>query len=171
VELLPITLDDLPLYEAVHCDPRMMEHLGGPLPRDGMADKLRLDVATTEAGETWVLKVIPDPTTGVAAGTVSLWDHEVDGQPVTEMGWMILPEFQGRGLGSRAVRAALDRAWVTGRWTVINTYPPVSNPASNAMCRKNGFVFVRERDLEYRGHVLRCNQWTIDLKTSAGEVG
>src|SRR5436190_727845 len=164
MELRPITADDLALYEAVHCDPLMMEHLGGPLPREGLAAKLRRDVATTEADETWVLKVIPDPASGIAAGTISVWDHEVAGEPVTEMGWMILPDFQGRGLGTQAVSAVLDRARATRRWAVINAYPPVTNPASNAMCRKNGFVFVEDRDFEYRGHVLRCNHWMIDLR-------
>ena len=166
MELHPVTVGDLPLYEATLCDPRMMKHLGGPLSREDMPDRLRRDVATTAADETWVLKVIPDPTTGVAAGTIAVWDHDLDGEAVTEMGWMILPEFQGRGLGSQAVRAALDRARATGRWAVIHAYPPVSNPASNAMCRKNGFVLVGERDFVYRGHALRCNHWMIDLRTA-----
>jgi RimJ/RimL family protein N-acetyltransferase len=166
VELQPITLDDLALHEAILCDPRMMKHLGGPIPREEIPDRLRRDVATTAADENWVLKVVPDPTTGVASGTIAVWDHELDGQPVTEMGWMILPEFQGRGLGSLAVRAALDRARATGRWTVIHAYPPVSNAASNAMCRKNGFELVEERDFVYRGHTLRCNHWVIDLRTA-----
>jgi RimJ/RimL family protein N-acetyltransferase len=165
VELLPITLDDLELHEAILCDPDMMKHLGGPLPREEIPDRLRRDVAATESDEYWLLKVVPDPTTGVAAGTVAVWDHDLDGEPVTEMGWMILPKFQGRGLGSQAVRATLDRARATGRWAVIHAYPPVANLPSNAMCRKNGFVFVEERDFVYRGRPLRCNDWMIDLRT------
>jgi RimJ/RimL family protein N-acetyltransferase len=32
------------------------------------------------------------------AGSVALWSHdEDDGEPITEIGWMVLPEFQGRG--------------------------------------------------------------------------
>ena len=38
MELRNLELGDLPLYEAIHCDPAMMEHLGGPLPREGLAE-------------------------------------------------------------------------------------------------------------------------------------
>src|SRR6266516_2140015 len=84
----------------------MMEHLGGPLPRGGLEEKLRRDVATTAAGETWVLKIIPDPGEGDGAGpagTVSVWEREWRSQPIVEIGWMVLPPFQGRGLGGGPV--------------------------------------------------------------------
>lgn len=164
VELRNLTGDDLPLYTAIHCDPRMMEHLGGPLPSDGLAEKLQRDVATTAAGETWVLVIVPDEDPGAAAGTVSVWDHEWEGRQTTEIGWMVLPDFQGRGLGPRAVRAVLDRARSEGRWGVIHAFPPVANVRSNAMCRKMGFSFVREDDFVFRGRPLRCNVWVIDLQ-------
>jgi RimJ/RimL family protein N-acetyltransferase len=168
VELRPIDLDDLPLYEAIHCDPAMMEHLGGPLPREGLAEKLRRDVATTAAGETWVLKIILDRADGLpqgaVAGTVSVWDHENHDDPTTEIGWMVLPSFQGHGVGSRAVRAVLDRARSEARWSVIHAFPPVSNPRSNAMCRKMGFTFVEEQEFLFRDRPLRCNVWRLDLR-------
>lgn len=41
MELRPIRVEGPPLNEAIHCDPRMMEHLGGPLPREGLEEKLR----------------------------------------------------------------------------------------------------------------------------------
>ena len=34
MELRPVTADDVALYEAIHCDPAMMAHLGGPFPRE-----------------------------------------------------------------------------------------------------------------------------------------
>lgn len=33
MELRNISIDDLSLYESIHCDPNMMSELGGPLPR------------------------------------------------------------------------------------------------------------------------------------------
>jgi hypothetical protein len=78
MELRNLEIDDLPLYEAIHCDPRMMEHLGGPLPREGLAEKLRRDVASVEAGDTWVLKIVPDEV-GTAAGTVAVWGPRGEG--------------------------------------------------------------------------------------------
>src|SRR3989442_1685131 len=164
VELRNIEIGVLPLYEAVHCDPAMMEHLDGPLPREGLAEKLQRDVASTEAGDLWVLKIIPDENAGTAAGTIAIWDHEVNGETITEMGWMVLPPFQGRGLGSQAVSAALRKIRAEGRWDVVHAFPPTANPRSNAMCRKMGFSLVEECDFDFRGRILRCNHWQLDLK-------
>ena len=58
MELRPLTLDDLWLHEAIHCDPVMMAELGGPIPREGLPAKLRKDVADVEADRVWVLKVL-----------------------------------------------------------------------------------------------------------------
>ncbi len=165
MELRNIEVDDLALYEAIHCDPEMMAELGGPLPREGLAEKLRRDAASTEAGEIWVLKIILDEEAGTPAGTVTIWEHELNGQRINEIGWMVLPAFQGRGVGSEAVRSVLDRARSEGRWDVVHAFPPVTNPRSNAMCRKMGFTKVEEIDYVFRGRILRCNHWELELKS------
>jgi RimJ/RimL family protein N-acetyltransferase len=152
LELRDLTLDDLGIYEAVHCDPAMMEHLGGPLPKEGMAEKLRRDVASIASGEARVYVIEPDGPDGPAAGTIAVWEHDAHGDPITEMGWMVLPPFQGRGVGTAAVRAALDLVRAEGRWPVVH-----------ALCRRAGFSFVEQRGYEYRGHPLRCNVWRLDL--------
>jgi RimJ/RimL family protein N-acetyltransferase len=161
VELRNLTLDDLPLYEATYADVTMMEHLGGPRPKEGLAEKLARDVATTEAGDTWIL-VIVDEASGEVAGSIALWEEEWNGERINEMGWMVLPAFQGRGIGSAAVRAVLDRARTEGRWSTIHAFPPVTNAASNAICRSTGFRFIGEIELS-RWLLLRCNHWRIDL--------
>jgi RimJ/RimL family protein N-acetyltransferase len=164
MELRNITLDDLDLYERIHCDPVMMAELGGALPREGLAEKLQRDVAAAKSDEHWVLKIIPDEDAGTAAGTVAIWDHEWHGETITEIGWMVLPPFQGRGLGTEAVRAALRRARTEGRRGVVHAFPATTNGPSNAICRKLGFSMIRELDFEYRGRLLRCNHWRLDLR-------
>jgi RimJ/RimL family protein N-acetyltransferase len=168
VRLRNLELGDLPLYVAIHCDPRMMEHLGGPLPREGLEEKLARDVATTEAGETWVLVIVPDDDPDAAAGSVTIWTHGEHGEPINEIGWMVLPDYQGRGLGSEAVRMALDRARDEGRWDVVHAFPPVSNERSNAMCRKFGFSLIETKDYRFRDRTLRCNHWRLDLGDATG---
>jgi RimJ/RimL family protein N-acetyltransferase len=166
MELRNISNDDLPLYEAIHCDPRMMEHLGGPLPKEGLREKLQRDVATTEADETWVFVILPDDDPVTPAGTVTVWEHSEHGESINEIGWMVLPPFQGRGLGSEAVRAVLQKARAEGRWDVLHAFPPVNNPRSNAMCRKMGFELIGEGHYEFRGRPLRCNHWRLDLRAN-----
>ena len=85
------------------------------------------------------------------AGTVSLWDHEWDGETIDEIGWMVLPEHQGRGLASTGVAEALRRADEAARWRVLHAFPATTNAPSNALCRKHGFALRGPIDYTYRG--------------------
>lgn len=167
MRLRDITMDDLPLYERLVTDARMMSELGGPLPRDGLADKLRSIVEDVEADRVWYSTIVPDDEPTVVAGTVCIWSHEQDGEPINEIGWMVLPSFQGRGLATEAVRSLLDRARVEGLWDPIDAFPGITNGPSNAICQKTGFALIGERDIEYAGRTLRCNHWRLDLRSPA----
>jgi RimJ/RimL family protein N-acetyltransferase len=83
---------------------------------------------------------------------------------VYETGWNVLPEFQGRGIGGTAAREVIDKARAENAHRQLHAYPSVDNPASNAVCRKVGFSFVGEYELEYpKGSFMRCNDWRYDL--------
>jgi RimJ/RimL family protein N-acetyltransferase len=164
MELRDLSIEDLPLYERMLTDPGMMAELGGPLPRDGLWAKFQEVVASVQDGSVWYFKIVPDEGTGEAAGTVCVWEHEWMGARINEIGWMVLPVYQGRGLASQAVRAVLERARSEGRWDVIHAFPAISNAASNAICRKTGFIHLEECDFEYAGRILRCNNWQVDLR-------
>lgn len=167
IELRDITMDDLPLYERMLTDPDVMGELGGPLPREGLREKLRGIVEGVGRGDTWYAVIVPEEGEA-GAGTVCIWEHEDRGEHLTEIGWMLLPELQGRGLATGAVRALLERARAEGRWGVVHAFPGVTNGASNAICRKLGFTKVGERDVDYAGRTLRCNHWHIDLRSPKG---
>lgn len=164
MELRDITMDDLPLYEGLLTDPRIMAELGGPLPRDGLDRKLQGIVDEVQAGKIWFFKILMN---GDSAGTVCVWDHEWNGPTINEIGWMVSTDFQGRGLATEAVRTVLDWARAERRWDVIHAFPAVSNGPSNAICRKTGFSRVQEVDIEYAGRTLRCNHWRIDVRSAA----
>jgi RimJ/RimL family protein N-acetyltransferase len=166
MELRNISMDDLPLYESALTDPHMMSELGGPLPRQGLSEKLQGIIESVEAGTVWFYVIVPDDEGDAAAGTVCIWDHDWNGTPVTEIGWMVLPAFQGRGLASEAVRSVLRRARSESRWEVIHAFPAVTNAASNSICRRMGFSKIEECDFEYAGRVLRCNHWGLDLRSA-----
>ncbi len=140
-----------------------MEHLGGPLPRAGLDEKLARDVASNAADESWILVIAPEDDPDAAAGTVTIWPHEIQGEELIEIGWMVLPQYQGHGVGKAAVRTALDRARAEKRWDVVNAFPPVTNEPSNGMCRSLGFELLGARDFMFRDRPLRCNHWRLDL--------
>ncbi|GAA2238480.1 GNAT family N-acetyltransferase [Streptomyces nogalater] len=163
MELRDVSLDDVDAYVRMRCDPVMMADLGGPLPREGMADKVGRDVRQAAAGLAWIKMIVPDRgRPDVVAGTVTLWSHDTGDGPLSEIGWMVLPEFQGRGLGKRAVRTLLEEAWNQDRWGVVHAFPAVGNAASNGICRSVGFRFRGETDVDFAGRVIRANHWAVD---------
>jgi RimJ/RimL family protein N-acetyltransferase len=111
VQLRDVTPDDVDAYVRMRCDPVMMADLGGPLPLEGMADEVRRDAQRAAADLAWFKMIVPDLAgPDVVAGTVTIWSHDTDDGPISEIGWMVLPAFQGQELGRRAVRALLERS-------------------------------------------------------------
>ena len=160
---------DVEAYVRMRCDPVMMGELGGPLPREGIEAKVARDVAAAESGDSFILMVVPDESRpDEVAGNVVLWSHEDEeaaGETLSEVGWMILPEFQGRGLAKAAVRELLERARRQGRWGLVHAFPSATNGPSNGICRSLGFRLVGEQDVDFTGRRLRCNHWLIDPTT------
>jgi RimJ/RimL family protein N-acetyltransferase len=167
VRLRDVELGDVDAYVRMRCDPVMMAELGGPLPREGIEEKVARDVRSAAEGADWIKMIVPDEAApGVVAGNVVLWSHdEDDGAPISEIGWMVLPEFQGRGLGKRAVRMLLELAGEDRRWGLVHAFPATTNAASNGICRSLGFQLTGERDVTFAGRVLRSNCWVIDPST------
>jgi len=163
VRLREVEPGDLDVYIRMRCDPVMTAELGGPLPREGMEAKVAKDVADTASGLVHVLMILPDDAeVGTVAGTVALWSHPEGPETISEVGWMVLPEFQGRGLATAAVRVLLERAREEDRWGLVHAFPGVTNGPSNGICRRIGFTFVGEQDVVFADRTLRANHWQID---------
>jgi RimJ/RimL family protein N-acetyltransferase len=169
VRLRDVEPGDVDAYVRMRCDPVMMADLGGPLPREGMEEKVARDVRAAAADTDWIKMIVPDEAApDVVAGNVVMWSHDQEGEPTSEIGWMVLPEFQGRGLGKLAVRTLLDLARNDGRWGLVHAFPATSNGPSNGICRSVGFRFAGERYVTFAGRVLHTNHWLID---TGGQTG
>ncbi|GAB2897136.1 hypothetical protein GCM10027074_75620 [Streptomyces deserti] len=163
VQLRNVTPDDVDAYIRMRCDPVMMADLGGPLPRAGMADKVRRDAQQAADDLAWFKLIVPDAISpDVVAGTVTIWSHDTGDGPMSEIGWMVLPEFQGQGLGKCAVRTLLEQARDQGRWGLVHAFPARNNAASNGICRSVGFRLLSQVETVFAGRVLKTNHWVID---------
>jgi RimJ/RimL family protein N-acetyltransferase len=158
VELLPVTEEDEWLTVALESDPRVMAELGGPWSVEEAKATHARRLRYREAHGSWSFKIVPEAE-GAPVGSVVLWDSEWAGEPVSEAGWMVLPEHQGRGYASAALRLMLEQARADGRWGDIHAFPGVTNAASNALCRKLGFELVGGGDADYAGRQFPVNHW------------
>lgn len=163
MRLRDVELGDVGAYVRMRCDPAMTAELGGPLPREGIEEKVARDVQATAEGTNWIKMIVPDEAAPeMVAGSVVLWSHDEDGEPISEIGWMVLPEFQGCGLGKRAVRMLLELASGEDRWGLVHAFPATTNAPSNGICRSLGFRFAGEREVTFAGRVLWTNHWIIN---------
>lgn len=162
VELLtlrPWSDEDLSLLEKLMSDPSVMEHLGGPESPDQIVERHQRYLHLPETNHMYAI-LIEDS----AAGNVCYWETTVGDQIVYEMGWMVLPEYQKRGIATRAAQLVIDEARANQRHRFMHAFPGVDNPASNAICRKLNFSWIESCEVEYpKGRMMRANNWRLDL--------
>lgn len=170
MELILATAADAWLTIALETDPRVMAELGGPWPEDAARASHRRRV-TSITEDLW-FTIVPVPGEP-AVGTIGLWASEVGGVPITETGWSILPEHQGRGHGSAALRLVLELARQEPRWGDVHAFPGVTNGPSNGLCRKFGSELLGQRTVDYAGRLLHCNHWVWRHRSrvTAGDSG
>lgn len=151
---------DLPLLQRLMGDPRMTVHLGGP----ESPDKLRERQRRYERPEGHMFKIV-EAASGAGVGSVGFWTKDWAGAQVYEIGWMVVPEFQGRGIAVAATAQAIELAKRDGKHQVMHAFPNVDNGPSNAICRKLGFELRGACEFEFpKGHLMTCNDWRLDLR-------
>ncbi len=162
VTLEPWGSGDLPLLERLMGDPHMTEHLGGPESPEKLRERQgryeRLD------GDDRMFKIV-DAASGEGIGSVGFWTGEWRDAQIYEIGWMVLPEFQGRGVAVAATGQAIELAKRSERHRFMHAFPNIENTPSNAICRRLGFELLEACEVEFpKGHLMMCNDWRLDLR-------
>lgn len=162
VTIRPWAAGDLPLLARLMGDPAMTVYIGGAeTPEEIRQRHERYSKIEPDKGAMYVILVGQQ-----AAGSVGYWETEWQGQLAWETGWSVLPEFQGKGVASKATALVVEQARANGKHRFMHAFPSVDNAASNGVCRKAGFTLQEEIELEsYRvpGQFSRYNDWRIDL--------
>ena len=114
---------------------------------DALAQRHAEYLALWDSGEVRMFRVEVD---GAAAGYAGWWAEEHDGAPVYEIGCVVEPAWQGRGVASAALGEVVRRALETGDPRPIVGYANVENVASNALCDRVGFTLDRHRRVPRR---------------------
>jgi lipooligosaccharide transport system permease protein len=101
--------DDLPLLHRLLGDPAMTDHLGGPESPEKIEDR-HTRYLDGKTGAVEMFKVV-ETATGESVGSVGYWERESHEGQVYETGWMVLPEFQGRGIATVATAVLFSSAF------------------------------------------------------------
>ena len=144
--------------------PEMTAYLGGPESSEKLERRQANFMRLWEAGEARMFTVNTSWST-VAVGSVGYWHATHQGHEIYEAGWSIASQFQGRGLASAALRACIADAAAQNDRRTLFAFPRVDNDASNALCRRVGFIWQAEEDFEYPAGVpIRVNAWSVELR-------
>src|SRR5262245_36434873 len=100
----------------------MSEYTGGP----ETPEKLRVRQGRYESAEAGdrMFKIV-DTASGAGVGSVGYWSKEWRDGAVYEIGWMVLPEFQGRGIAVAATAQAVERAECDDMLRFMHAFPSV----------------------------------------------
>jgi RimJ/RimL family protein N-acetyltransferase len=138
-----------------------MRHLGGPESPEQIRQRHQRYLHLPETDHMFTIGLRGGPE---AVGNIGYWEKNWRDQLVYEMGWFVLPAYQGQGIATKAGEAVIVQARSDHRYQFMHAFPSVSNPASNAICRKLGFSLLEECQVEYPpGHLMSVNDWRFDL--------
>ena len=86
-------------------------------------------------------------------------------EQVYEVGWMVVPEFQGRGIAVAATAQVIEIAKHDDTHRFMHAFPSIDNAPSNVICRRLGFDLLEACEFEFpKGHFMACNDWCLDLR-------
>ena len=159
MRLRPYADEDRGLTLRLESDPRVVGHLGGAGDEEHAERVHRRRLDEVAAGEL-IFVIVPEEE---PVGIIAIWRSEWESQPIDELGAMLLPDQQARGVAFDAFQRLLPHALERGVG-LLHAFPAVTNDPSNAILRKLGFTRGEDCDLDYEGRPLRCAHWVRDLR-------
>jgi RimJ/RimL family protein N-acetyltransferase len=146
---------DEALYAALYGDPETMAHVAAAQEPErlasGFAATCRANAASPPRRRTWVIR---DRATGRDLGLIGLvWDAagEADRQSA-ELGVMLPPQSQGRGVASEAIAGVCGAAFARLGLDLLHTWHREGHALAEGLMRHVGFVAQPTRDGEGGQH-------------------
>ncbi|QOI57363.1 GNAT family N-acetyltransferase [Rouxiella badensis] len=150
------TVDDFNVIAALWADPEIVRFIGGtPSTREASWTRLLRYVGHWQllGFGYWVVK---EKESGRFIGEIGLADFQRNMQPSlenkAEMGWVLSPEFHGKGYASEAAKAVLDWAAAHLERPVCCIIAPENTP-SIRLAEKHGFI--HQIDTTYQDSPVR----------------
>ncbi len=145
----------------MNADPRVMATLGGVMTPEATAAQLaRFEAHWERYGfGRWTLR---DPATGAFVGRGGLMHVLVDDRDEVEIGYAVVPEFQGKGLATELARESARVAFEELGLPELVCFTLATNRASQRVMERAGFRYERagvRADLPHVFYRLRADEW------------
>lgn len=103
----------------------------------------------------------PTPLGDIGLQISHLYPQEAD------LGYAIMPQAQGKGIASEAVRAVCQYAFEHAGVTAINAYALADNKGSTRILEKTGFVRTQVLEKAYEIDGIAYDDWVFRLERDA----
>lgn len=97
-------------------------------------------------------------------GTVCLWNFDTKNE-IVEIGYEMLPEFQGRGIMSEALKAVLAHTFEVMKARIITAFPSSDNINSVAILKKLNFESEDKKHNNTHENVTNLVTYTLRNRT------
>ncbi|WP_344372271.1 GNAT family protein [Agromyces tropicus] len=166
VSLRPWSDDDLDLLRRTNA-PELTANLGGPESDEQVATRHERYLRGWRDGSSQMYAITtPDHPEGV--GAIGFWPRDEGGRALFEAGWTVVAAHQGHGIARAALDLLVAEARAADPARALAAYPRVDNEASNALCRRAGFVLEGVEEFEYpKGTWLASNVWVLPPEADA----
>ncbi|MGN8554074.1 UNVERIFIED_CONTAM: GNAT family N-acetyltransferase [Microbacterium sp. SLM126] len=134
VTLEPWTDADLDILRRANT-PELTRYLGGPEAENALVARHAEYLSGGDAVAMFRIAV-----DGSDAGYAGWWEQDHDGAPAYEVGCVIDPAWQRRGIAAAALAEIVQRALAAGGGRPVVGYANAENEASHALCRRVGFT-------------------------------
>lgn len=138
---------------AMRSDPRMHEDTD-TMP-DLSMDETKVYIDRMNKGidaNAWIIWAIEHRQTGKVIGTVSIWNFNAE-QVSGELGYGIMPAYQGRGLMREALSAIIEYGFFVLQLQVLEAYTEEKNARSRGLLQRCGFSEVDR--VEEEGYMVK----------------
>jgi ribosomal-protein-alanine N-acetyltransferase len=150
-----VTEDDLDDLAALYADPVVMRYFPKTYSRDETREFLERMINGYRLVGYHLLATIYKPN-GRFIGRCGIIRQEIEGEQLSEVGYMLNKDYWGMGLATEAARKLRDFGFSTFQFDrMISLVRPINTP-SQAVARRNGMEIIR--DVKYAGldHHLFC---------------
>jgi RimJ/RimL family protein N-acetyltransferase len=158
---MPCDIDDLDFLHSIYTDSEMMKFLNGPLPKDVIKQRLEKWRGEWEKNQLGPF-VIFDRNSRGRVGLVAIFEANIKGEPILELGWMVPSDQAGNGIATEAARGSIRYGRKLFPAKAIAAFPGVENIASNRICEKLGMRRVGPYQYHFVNGNLNSVEWRLE---------